>query len=245
MKTARIALAACIPLALAGCQFDQASLDRALQTTQQVLASGGQDREATVGAGIREALAIGTERAATALSASGGYAKNPLLRIALPEPVQPVARALRQVGMGNYVDKVEGDMNRAAELAAAKAVPVFKTAVAQMTLADAIGLLKGGDHAATDYFRGKTEGTLRAQFAPIIQDSLRQTGYYDSYKAMLGVYNKLPLADKPALDLEQHILDRSLDGLFSKLADEEKLIRQDPAKQTTALLKQVFGKPAG
>ncbi|MFZ5722250.1 MAG: DUF4197 domain-containing protein [Pseudomonadota bacterium] len=224
--------------ALTGCQFDAATLERVLGTAQQV---GGVRNEATVGAGIREALAIGSERAATTLSASGGYAKNPLLRIAMPDSVQPVVKTLRQFGMGSYVDKVEADMNEAAELAAAKAVPVFRTAVTQMTLADAVGILKGGDNAATTYFRSRTESSLRTQFSPIITGSLQQTGYYDSYKSMLSVYNKLPVADKPSLDLEQHILDKSLDGLFVKLADEEKLIRQDPAKRTTELLRQVFG----
>lgn len=232
------------PLALAGCQFDSATLGQVLGTTSQMVAGAAQNNEATVGAAIREALAIGSERAATTLSASGGYAKNPVLRLTLPESVQPVAKGLRAVGMGSYVDKVEADMNEAAELAAARAVPVFRNAVTQMTLADAIGILNGGDNAATQYFRGKTESNLRTQFAPIINDSLQKTGYYDSYKSMLGVYNKLPLADKPSLDLEQHILERSLDGLFVKLADEEKLIRQDPAKRTTELLRQVFGKPS-
>lgn len=232
-----------IPLALlAGCQFDQAALERAMGAAQQVAAAGTQTREATIAAGLKEALSIGSERAATTLSASGGYARNPLLKITLPETAQPVATTLRKVGMGSYVDRVEADMNRAAELAAAKAVPVFKGAVADMTLADVMGIFNGGDNAATTYFRGKTEGALRAQFSPIIRQSLQQTGYYDSYKAMLDVYAKLPLVNKPSLDLEQHILDRSLDGLFVKLAEEEGAIRRDPAKRTTELLRQVFGR---
>ncbi|MFZ5756810.1 MAG: DUF4197 domain-containing protein [Pseudomonadota bacterium] len=243
----RIAIApavAALPLLLTGCQFDQETLNRAISAGQQVYTAsqpGGQSREALIASGLKEALSIGSERAATTLSAVGGYAKNPALRLTLPESVQPLAKTLRQIGMGSHVDKVEADMNRAAELAAAKAVPVFRSAVTQMTLADAVGILKGGDNAATTYFRGRTESALRTQFAPIIQGTLQQTGYYDSYRQMLAVYNKLPVADKPSLDLEQHILDRSLDGLFTKLADEEALIRRDPAKRTTELLKQVFG----
>lgn len=231
-----------LPLALlAGCQFDQDTLNRTLGMTQQVIGAGGQTREAAIAAGLKEALAIGSERAANTLSASGGYANSPLLKITLPEQAQPVANTLRKLGMGSHVDRVEADMNRAAELAAAKAVPVFKDAVTGMTLSDVLGIFNGGDNAATTYFRGKTENALRSEFAPIIRNSLQQTGYYDSYRTMLDVYTRLPLANKPSLDLEQHILARSLDGLFVKLAEEEKAIRQDPAKRTTELLRQVFG----
>lgn len=243
-NVSRLALLALLPLLTlpAGCQFDQATLDTAMRTTQQVIAAqSGASREDTIAAGLKEALSIGSERAAKTLSKTGGYGDNPLLRIALPQDLQPVADTLRKAGMGRYVDDVETDMNRAAELAAAKAVPIFKDAVTGMTLSDVMGIFNGGDKAATKYFRGKTEGALRKQFSPVIQSSLQQTGYYDSYKSLLNTYNRLPIADKPSLDLEQHILDRSLDGLFTTLADEEKAIRQDPVKRTTELLKKVFG----
>lgn len=229
-------------LALSGCATDGSTLNQVLGMGTQILGGGASTTgELNVAAGIKEALAIGSERAASSLAKSGGYSANPLVRIALPDSVEPMAKTLRQFGMGKYVDQLETDMNEAAELAATKAVPIFKTAVTGMTLNDAMGILKGADNSATTYFRGKTENSLRGAFAPVIQNSLKQTGYYDSYKQMLGAYEKLPLASKPPLDLEKHVLDKSLDGLFLRLGEEERAIRKDPAKRTTDLLKQVFG----
>jgi len=41
--------------------------------------------------------------------------------------------------------------------------------------------------------------------------------------------------------LESYVTDRTLDGLFVMMAEEERAIRKDPLGQASSLLKKVFG----
>lgn len=235
------ALAAGIALLLpAGCKTTD--IEGFLAMGEQVARGAGlkENPQQTAGAALREALGIGAERAAATLAKPGGYLRS-AVKIGLPEPLQPAARALRAVGLGKYVEALETDMNVSAEIAAAGAAPIFRRAATGMTIEDALSLVNGSDTAATEYFRRQTEGELQTAFKPVIEDGMRRTGYYDSYRALLAKYNALPLGNKPNLDLETWVLDRAIDGLFVRLAEEEQAIRRDPAKQTTALLKKVFG----
>jgi len=110
-----------------------------------------------------------------------------------------------------------------------------------MTLADAFAILRGGDHAATDYFRTRSTTVLRSRFQPIVREKMAEVGLYRIYDQVSRSYAALPFSSrKPAVDMERYITDQGLDGLFSVLAGEEKKIRQDPAARTTALLRRVF-----
>ena len=109
-----------------------------------------------------------------------------------------------------------------------------------MTISDAMGILNGGNTAATDYFRSKTESTLAGKFKPIVAAKLNEVGLYRTYKPLADTYSSLPLVTTPAVNLEQYVTDKSLDGLFTVLAEQETLIRKDPAARTTELLKKVF-----
>lgn len=191
--------------------------------------------------GIKESLELGSTRAADLLSKEQGYIDHPAYRIRLPEAVQPITGSLRQFGLGPQLDRVELLMNRAAEQAAGEAKAVFIDAVRAMTISDALGIVRGHDTAATDYFRRQTEASLRARYSPIIQSHLQQLGFYSQYQSLLAAYNRVPVAGKPDLDLEQHVLTRSLDGLFRQVAEEEKLIRQDPLGRGSRAIAAVFG----
>jgi hypothetical protein len=52
----------------------------------------------------------------------------------------------------------------------------------------------------------------------------------------------MPFMKSPDLDITQYVVSKALDDLFYVLGGEERKIRQDPAAQTTSLLKKVFGK---
>jgi len=197
--------------------------------------------EETVAAGLREALNVGTGRAVAHTSRADGFLANELIRIALPPDLQGLAGTLRDLGQGDRVDGFVVMMNRAAERASALAVDPFADAVRRMTLADAFSILEGPPDAATSYFRSATEDSLRARFRPVVSGTMRETGLYDDYEEILTIYEAIPFTDKPSLDLTTHITDRTLDGLFLMLADEEGRIRSDPLARTTALLKRVFG----
>ncbi|HEY7885809.1 MAG TPA: DUF4197 domain-containing protein [Cellvibrionaceae bacterium] len=198
--------------------------------------------QAQMARGIKEALEFASVRASEQLSKTGGYSQSSLYRIELPEDVQTVAARLRQFGLGRQLDQVEALMNRGAEQAAVEARAVFVDAVRAMTLTDALGIVRGSNTAASDYFRRQTETILRQRYLPIIQSNLQQIGFYDQYRDMLSLYQNIPVNNKPDLDLEQHVLDKSLDGLFKQVAVEEQLIREDPLGRGSRLIESVFGR---
>lgn len=227
--------AAVLLLALAGCAAEDMNLGDILA------GSGGELDEPTVAAGLKEALRVGTERTVSSTSVVDGFLGNALIRIALPEQFESAAGALRTIGLGGRVDELEIAMNRAAENAAGEAKGVFWNAITEMTLADAFGILNGGERAATDYFRGRTTEELRARFRPIVETKMEEVGLYRAYESALSAYTALPLTSKPDVDLEAHVTNEALDGLFLVLEGEEKKIREDPAARTTDLLRKVFG----
>lgn len=228
-----------LPFGLIACN---ATLPQMAETGATVVGAAGYNNQAQLVRGIKEALEMGSSRAATSLSAAGGYANNPLYRIELPASVQPVVSKLRQFGLSGQMDKVEALMNQGAEKAAIEAKAIFIDAVRNMTVTDALGIIRGGNTAATDYFRAQTEASLRARYLPIIQQNLQQIGFYNQYQQLLGTYNMLPIANKPNLDLEQHVLDQALNGLFKQVEVEEQLIRKDPVGRGSQLIGTVFGK---
>ena len=191
--------------------------------------------------GVREALRVATGRAVSTTAKPGGFLDDTRIHIKLPKPFRTVASTLRTVGMGAQVDELEVGLNRAAESAVGTAKPVFLDAIKRMSVEDAIGIVRGGDTAATDYFRTATSEPLRERFRPIVADSLSKVGAKQQYDALLAHYRQLPFASDPRLDLTEYATGKALDGLFFVVAEEEKKIRHDPLKRTTALLRQVFG----
>ena len=196
--------------------------------------------EPTIVSGLKQALEVGTERAVDATSRENGYFRSPLIRIPLPDELETAASALRAVGLGRQVDELERTMNRAAERAAREATPVFVGAIRQMSFSDAMGILRGGDRAATNYFESRTRSELGSRFTPIVERSMQQVGLVELYDTVLGWIESLPLVASPDLDLEDYVTERALDGLFTVLAQEETRIREDPAARTTELLRRVF-----
>ncbi|MDH3214331.1 MAG: DUF4197 domain-containing protein, partial [Myxococcales bacterium] len=194
-------------------------------------------------AGLKDALRVGTENAVGITSASDGFLGNALIRIALPESLDPMVSALRTVGLGSKVDALEVTMNRAAELAAGEAGEVFGDAIGQMSIADARGILDGGDTAATDYFRRVTSASLTERFEPIVDEKMQEVGLVGSYDQLADRYRAIPFigSSKPPPEIGGYVTDKTLDGLFTVLADQERQIRTDPAARVNDLLRRVFG----
>ena len=198
----------------------------------------------TIVSGLKDALAVGTERAVRTVSKPDGYFGNQLIKILLPERLQQAANLLGKVGYQKQVDDLVLSMNRAAEKAAPTAARIFGDSIRSMTLEDAKGILGGGDTAATEFFEKKTRDRLFETFKPVVVKNMEQVGTARVYKEMLGKYEALPLASlagKPSLDLDSYVTNKSLDGLFKMVGEEEKKIRNTPAARTTDLLKKVFG----
>ncbi len=193
-----------------------------------------------IAAGLKEALSVGAEKAGKSLSAADGYFANAAIKILMPEEAKNVEQKLRAIGLGKQVDEAILSMNRAAEDAAKSAAPIFVSAIKQMSIQDAAGILKGGDHAATDYLKSKTTSALTASFRPVIEKSLEKTNATKYWNTVFSTYNRFT-ADKVNPDLSAYVTEKALSGIFYQVAQEEQQIRKDPVARTSEILKKVFG----
>lgn len=200
------------------------------------------DQQTTTVAGLREALAIGTENAVKTVSKTDGYFGNQMVKILLPDKIQKVADVVAKLGYQEQVDSFILSMNRAAEAAAPKATTLFVDAIKTMSFDDARKILQGGDTAATEYFKGKTSKKLYDEFKPVVVSNMNKVGVAKAYKDMMDPYQSVPFAPKESMDLDHYVTNKALDGLFLMLAEEEKKIRTNPAARVTDLLRTVFDK---
>ena len=159
----------------------------------------------------------------------------------MPEEIEKAGKYLQFAGYGSKVDEFEQSMNRAAEQASPEAKQIFLGAVKEMKIKDAKKIMDGPDNAATSYFKDKTYTRLQKIFKPTVKDTMGQVGVTRQFQDINHKLSSTPLADKASVDLDQYVTDKSLDGLFFMLAEEEKKIRQDPAARVTDILKKVFG----
>lgn len=201
----------------------------------------GKKSNGKIADGLKEALRIGAANAVGITGRVDGYFLNEAIKILLPEPLRKVERALRIAGFGKKLDELVLGMNRAAEAAAPFAKDIFGNAIRQMTFADAAKILKGGDTAATDYFREKTTPELTTLFRPPVAKVMGEVGVTQQFSQFFRQISRLPFLKIDSLDLEGYVVERALFGLFHVLGQEETKIRRDPAARVTGLLKEVFG----
>lgn len=198
--------------------------------------------EAEAGAGIKEALSQGLSKAVLQLNKEDGFFKDALYKILIPPDAKKIENTLRDLGMSKMVDKAILQINRAAEDAAGYAKPIFVDAIKNMTIADAIGLVKNGDTSATHFFRVKTTDKLITAFLPVIRTSLDKVDATKYYGDMVNTYNSFPTTFKKLNpDLPSHVTNKAVQALFDLVAKEELNIRQNLAARTTDLLRKVFG----
>lgn len=212
------------------------------ETTQHILnglPAGTDNNVSQVAAGLKEALSIGAQNSTMRLSSVNGFFSNAALKILMPPEAQKVESTLRSIGLGSVVDKAIQSMNRGAEEASKSALPIFKNAITQMTINDAVGILKGGDFAATNYFKDKTSSQLTEAFRPVIEASLKKVEATKYWNDVFSAYNKVSRTPVNT-DLTAYVTEKAMAGIFLELSLEEQKIRKDPAARVTELLKKVF-----
>lgn len=192
-------------------------------------------------AGLKEALNKGAGSAVATLGRADGFLGNDRVKIPLPDSLQRLDGTLRRFGMGEYADELVVTMNRAAEAAVPEAKALLINAVKDMSVQDAKGILTGGDTSATDYFRGKTSKPLAAKFLPIVQRATAKVGLVEKYDNFAGKASSMGLMDENETNIEKYVTQKTMDGLFLMIADEEKEIRAHPVQQGSKLLSKVFG----
>ncbi|WP_268123686.1 DUF4197 domain-containing protein [Roseivirga pacifica] len=189
---------------------------------------------------LKQALEQGTVKGVDVISQLDGYYKNPEIKIPFPQEAKNVEDKLRALGLGSEVDKAVESLNRAAEDAASEAKDIFVSAIKELTIQDAINIVKGEEDAATQYLERNTTSALTAKFSPIIDASLRKVDATKYWGDVMGSYNKIPFVKKVDTDLTAYVTQKAIDGLFVMIAKEELNIRENPGARTTELLKKVF-----
>jgi len=198
--------------------------------------------EAEAAGGIREALGQGVGKGIIFLNRTDGFFGNETYKLFMPPDAQKIVNTLRNLGMGTMVDKAILQINRAAEDAVGYAKPIFADAVREMTILDAINIVRGSKDAATNYFRQKTTDNLIAAFSPTIRTSLDRLNATRYYADVINTYNNFPTTFKKINpDLPSYVVGKAVDALFDQIAREEANIRENPVARTTELLRKVFG----
>ncbi len=202
--------------------------------------------EAEAAEGIRQALQQGTGRGISILNRQDGFFGNNAYKLFLPDDAIKIEKVLRTIGMGSQVDRAILQINRAAEDAVGYATPIFVDAIKEMTIADAINIVRGENNAATSYFRQKTRDKLISAFSPIIDRSLVKLEATRYYSEIVTLYNNIPTTVKKMNpDLTAYVVDRATTALFDQIEKEEANIRANPVARTTQILKKVFGSYRG
>ena len=191
--------------------------------------------------GLKEALTQGAGKAVDLLGRQDGFLGNPKVKIPLPESVQQIEGLLRGLGMGRQADELINAMNRAAEAAVPQAKTLLVNSIKQMSLQDAKGILSGGDDAATQYFRRTTSAPLAEKFKPVVKRAMAKVKLAEKYDQLAGKAAKLGLVREQDAQLENYVTQKTLDGLYLMIAEEEKAIRKDPAGAAGKLAQKVFG----
>lgn len=195
-----------------------------------------------IGAGLKEALQIGSGNVVNRLGRVDGFNKDSAVHIPLPGQLDSVKSALGHVGMSGLLDDLELKINRAAEVATPRAKEIFRQAIAEMRFEDVKSILNGPNDAATQYFRGKMSPSLADEMQPIVDTSLLEVGAIKAYDNTMTKYQSLPFVPDVKADLSNYVVQEGIEGIFYYMAREEAEIRTNPAKRTSELLQRLFSR---
>ena len=191
--------------------------------------------------GLKAALIQGANKAVSNLGAVDGFFGNKQVKIPLPEAMQKAEKAMRMFGMGKQADELVLKMNRAAEAAVPEAKALLIDSVKKMTLNDAKAILTGPQDSATQYFKKTTSLPMGEKFLPIVKSATEKVKLAQQYNKFAEMGNKYGLVKKEDANLEQYVTQKTLDGVYLMMAQEEAAIRKDPVGQASSLIKKVFG----
>jgi len=210
-----------------------------------VLGGFGGLSQADAAMGIRAALDNGVGNAIANVGILDGFLGNSLVRIPLPTVLQDVQGFLKPLGADGLLVELQQQLNREAEKAAPVAKDIFLGAIRDLSITDAINIVRGPDNAATQYLADRTTTKLGQLFSPIMENALNETGALRLVDQLSGNLNTVPFAPKLGADarndLIPHGVDYGLKGVFYYIGEEEKAIRANPAKRTSEILRRVFG----
>jgi len=191
--------------------------------------------------GLKNALIQGADKAVAKLGAVNGFYGNQQVKIPLPDTMKKTEKVMRMFGMGKQADELVLKMNRAAEAAVPEAKALLVDSVKKMSVTDAKNILTGPDDAATQYFKKTTSAPMTEKFLPIVKKATQDVDLAKQYNKFAETGAKYGLVNKDQANLEQYVTQKTLDGVYLMMAQEEKAIRKDPVGQASSLISKVFG----
>ena len=194
--------------------------------------------------GLKEALNVGIKNAVNLSSVTDGFLKNDLIRLPFPPDAIKVREKAINFGLSKQVTTFEETLNRAAEEATKKALPIFVDAIKNMSVSDGFSILKGGDGAATKFLKSQTSNQLVEAFAPVVKEATTKVQLTAYWNPLITKYNTAMTfsgGQKLDPDLDAYITQKAIDGLFYLVETEENKIRKDPLARVSDILVKVFG----
>lgn len=193
------------------------------------------------GQALRDSLGQGARGAIATLGRENGFFGDARLKIGLHKNLAKAERYLRAVGLGKRLDDLVLAMNRAAEAAVPQLGDTVLETLRGLRVNDAKAILAAGDGAATAWFREHTETRFGEKLAPIIHDVAARTDLARAYDALSGKLAKLAGLKSELATVEAYVVDKTLDGLYTLVAEEERALRARPLDHATGLVGKVFG----
>ena len=187
---------------------------------------------------IRRLLSLASQNAFALLLQPGGFYDSSVARIALPDRfgddrgggILSVVLQSRQ-----FRDRLQRQLNRAAEKGAERAAPLVAEAVRNISIADAAALVRGGPQAATAFLRRNMGTALLDSMLPGIADGLR---LFDDQVIGQAVRS---VTGFDIAALAQDITTKADDSIWAAIGLEESNIRANPQRTNDPVLMGVFG----
>lgn len=204
----------------------------------------GSMSQTELGKAVKELLQVSADNSLAKLGVTDGFFRNTEVKIPFPESLKKVEDKLRQVGFSNQVDQFTEKLNRSAEDAATGVKEIFKTAITQMTINDALGIILGNEDAATEYMKKTTTSAITSKVSSVVAKSnekIKLASYWTPLATKYNAVMALTGGSQVSTDLTQYVTEKAVAGIFKIMAKEEKEIRTKTSAQTSSLLRTVFG----
>ncbi len=204
----------------------------------------GSMSQTELGKAVKELLQVSADNSLAKLGVTDGFFRNTEVKIPFPQSLKKVEDKLRQVGFSNQVDQFTEKLNRSAEDAATGVKEIFKTAITQMTINDALGIILGNEDAATEYMKNTTTSAITSKVSSVVAKSnekIKLASYWTPLATKYNAVMALTGGSQVSTDLTQYVTEKAVAGIFKIMAKEEKEIRTKTSAQTSSLLRTVFG----
>lgn len=174
---------------------------------------------------IRRLLTLSSQRALARLMEPDGFYDSRIARIELPEELDGSGKgsAIARVLVGAVLrDRLRHQLNRAAELGAARAAPVIADAILAISPEAAAALVRGKGPAATMFLKQHMGDSLARAMLPGIDEGLR---LFDSavVTEVLRLATGIDFAG-----LRDDVTRQAAEAIYAEMGREEEAIRADP-----------------